>query len=326
MKAAWRDRYGPPHVVSVREVETPAASGSQVLVRVKVAGANRADIDGLRPRWQFIRLFLGLRRPRRPGLGIDLAGVVEAVGPEQARFKVGERVFGELFGIGGRTFAEYALARERELAPIPDWLTNEMAAALPHSGLLALQSLRWRDGSTVGAGERLLVVGASGNVGPYVVQIATARGVHVTAVASGDKLDFVRSLGADELVDYRTTDYTRPAEPYHWIVDVDAHQPMRRWWRALRPGGSYVTLGGPLGLMLSGAWQRPLLRLLTGRRLAMMLWWKPFHPPDVEELLRLVQAGQVVPQVDKVYPLEQVAQALAWLDEGKSRGKVLVVP
>jgi NADPH:quinone reductase-like Zn-dependent oxidoreductase len=324
MRAALRDRYGGPEVVEVRDVEKPAVSGTQALVRVTVAGLNRADIDGLRPRWRFIRLFTGIRRPRRQTLGIDIAGVVEALGPEASRLKVGERVFAELKLYGSGGLAEYVAVPEKDLARIPDSISDEVAAALPHSGALAIQSLRWRDGSTARAGERLLVVGASGNVGPYVVQIAKSRGLHVTAVASGPKLDFVRALGADEAIDYQTTDYTRPAEPYHWIVDVDAHHSPRHWVRALHRGGSYVTLGGTLWLMLAGVLQRPLLRLFTGRRMAVMLWWRPFHRPDVERLLEMVQAGQVKPHIDRVYPLEQVVDALRWLDEGHARGKVLV--
>ncbi|HEY7600398.1 MAG TPA: NAD(P)-dependent alcohol dehydrogenase [Candidatus Limnocylindrales bacterium] len=324
MRAARRDAYGPPRLVTIRDVPRPQPKAGEVLVRVHVAGLNRADIDGLRPRWQFTRLFLGLRRPRHGGMGIDIAGVVEALGPEITKLKVGDRVFGELTLFGSAGFAEYVAARERDLARIPDPLTDEQAAALPHSGVLAMQGLRWRDGSSVGAGERLLVVGASGNVGPYVVQIAKARGVHVTAVASADKLDFVRSLGADEVIDYQTTDYTRPAEPYDWIVDVDAHHPLRRWPAALKPGGSYVAMGGSGLWLLGSLWQRPLLRLLTGKRLALMLWWKPFHAPDVAELLRLVGEGKVEPRIDRVYPLDQVADALAWLDDGRSRGKVLL--
>jgi NADPH:quinone reductase-like Zn-dependent oxidoreductase len=326
VRAALRDRYGGPEVVAVREVDKPVATGSRALVRVTVAGLNRADIDGLRPRWRFIRLFMGLRRPRHRSLGIDIAGVVEQLGPDATDLKVGDRVFAELEMVGSGGLAEYVAVPEKDLERIPDGISDEVAAALPHSGVLALQALRWRDGSAPRAGDRLLVVGASGNVGPYAVQIAKARGLHVTAVASGPKLDFVRSLGADEVIDYRTTDYTRPAEPYDWIVDVDAHQSLRHWVRALQRGGSYVTLGGSGGLIVADLIQWPLLRLSTGRRMAMMLWWKPFHRPDVERLLAMVAAGELRPHIDRVYPLDQVADALRWVDEGHARGKVLVTP
>lgn len=326
MKAAVRDRYGPPEVVRVEEVPTPVPTGDQILVRVRAAGANRADLDGLYPRWQFTRLFVGVRRPRVRGLGIDAAGVVEAVGEAVTRFKPGDRVFAELFWIGDGTFAEYVVASEKHFERIPIDVPDEVAGVLPHSGVLAMQSLRRADGRTVGAEERLLVVGASGNVGPYVVQIAKARGAHVTAVASGEKLDFVRSLGADAVIDYQTTDPTRPAEPYAWIVDVDAHKSILSWRRALRPKGVYVALGGSTGWFLSSLLVMPAIRLASNKRMGLMLGWKPFHRPDVAQLLELVKAGKLTPAIDRRYPLDQVVAALRWIDDGHARGKVLILP
>ena len=212
-------------MVEVREIEKPQPAASEVLVRVEAVSVNRADLDAIVARWFFIRLFFGLRRPRVKRVGLDVAGVVEAVGEEATRFKVGDRVFGDLFSYGSGAFAEYVAAPEKAFAAIPTDMSFEVAATLPHSAVLALQGLRLGNGRAVGQGDRVLVVGASGNVGPFAVQIARSRGAHVTAVASGDKLDFVRSLGANEVIDYRTTDYTRPAQPYDWILDVDAHHP-----------------------------------------------------------------------------------------------------
>lgn len=326
MKAAWRERYGTPDVVEVRELPAPEPSGDQVLVRVRAASVNRADLDGLRPRWAFVRLFAGLRRPRVNLLGIDVAGVVESVGRDVTRFKPGDRVFADLFAYGAGAFADYAVAPAKAFAPIPDDMSFEVAATLPHSGNLAVQGLRRRDGRRVAAGERVLVVGASGNVGPFAVQIAKARGAHVTGVASGDKLDFVRSLGADEVIDYQTTDYTRPAKPYDWIVDVDAHHPLRRWRRALRRGGIYMAMGGSVAWMLSLLVWGPALRLATGRSMGMLLHWKPFAPDDVAELVQLVRSGAVMPHIDRRFSLDEVAQALRWVDDGKARGKVIVLP
>jgi NADPH:quinone reductase-like Zn-dependent oxidoreductase len=327
MKAAVRDRYGPPEVVHIEEVPTPVPTGDQVLVRVRAAGANRADLDGLYPRWQFTRVFLGIRRPRQRRLGIDVAGVVDSAGPDVTRFKPGDRVFAELFIFGGEgTFAEFVCTRQEAFAPIPDGISDEVAAVLPHSGVLAMQSLRRSDGRTLKAGERLLVVGASGNVGPYVVQIAKARGAHVTAVARGQKLDFVRSLGADEVIDYQTADPTRPAQPYDWIVDVDAHHSLWRWRRALKPRGIYIALGGSSRWLLGLLVLAPALRLATSKRMGLMLGWKPFHRPDIEELLRLVAAGRLKPSIDRRFPLDQIVDALRWIEDGKARGKVLIVP
>ncbi|HUG47000.1 MAG TPA: NAD(P)-dependent alcohol dehydrogenase [Candidatus Limnocylindria bacterium] len=326
MRAAWREQYGGPHVVEVREIERPVPAGNQVLVRVHAASVNRADLDGITPRWMFVRLFAGLRRPREQRVGIDVAGVVEAVGESAAVFKIGDRVFADLIRYGSGAFAEYVCAREKAFALVPDDMSFEVAATLPHSAILALQGLRLGNGRIVGKGDRLLVVGASGNVGPFAVQIAKSRGAHVTGVASGDKLDLVRSLGADEVIDYETTDYTRPAQPYDWIVDVDAHHPLRRWRRALTPRGVYLSMGGSGGWLLSMAFWQPALKLATGRTMGLMLHWRPFAPDDVEALKRLVASGVVKPVIDGRYPLEQVVEALRHVDEGRARGKVLVLP
>jgi NADPH:quinone reductase-like Zn-dependent oxidoreductase len=326
MKAAWRDRYGKPaDVVTVREIERPTPTGSQVLVRVEAASVNRADLDGIVPRWFFIRLFAGLRRPRVHRLGLDVAGVVEAVGEEATRFKVGDRVFGDLFAYGMGAFAEYVCVPEKAFLAIPADMSFEVAATLPHSAVLAMQGLRLGNGRTAGPGDRVLIVGASGNVGPFAVQIAKSRGCHVTGVASADKLDFVRSLGADEVIDYRTTDYTRPAQPYDWILDVDAHQPLRRWGRALKPGGVYFAEGGSGGYLLSLFFWQPWLKLTSRKTRGMMLHWKPFNPADVEELERLIASGAVKPAIDRRFTLDQVVEALTNVHEGGSRGKVLVI-
>ncbi|MEA2676992.1 MAG: hypothetical protein QOJ81_1133 [Chloroflexota bacterium] len=326
MKAAWRERYGGPEVVSLRDIPKPTPTGRQVLVRVEASSINRADLDEMLPRWQFLRLFMGLRRPRRKRLGLDVAGVVEEVGEEASRFKIGDRVFGDLFPYGAGAFAEYVCAPEKALAAIPDEVSFEVAATLPHSAVLALQGLRLRNGRTVGHGDRVLIVGASGNVGPFAVHIAKSRGAHVTGVASGDKLDFVRSLGADEVIDYRTTAPTRPAEPYDWILDVDAHHPLRQWRRALKPGGVYAAEGGPARWFLSLLFWQPIMKLTTDKTMGMMLHWKPFNPPDVAELKRLVASGAVKPAIDRRFSLDHVADALTHVHEGHSRGKILVVP
>jgi NADPH:quinone reductase-like Zn-dependent oxidoreductase len=324
MKAARRDRYGGPEVVEVRDVERPTPTADQVLVRVHAASVNRADLDGLGPRWQFIRLFLGLRRPRNHSIGLDVAGVVEAVGPEAPRFKPGDRVFADLFVFGIGAFAEYACAPERAFAPMPSGVSFEEAATLPHSAILALQGLRLRDGRTVGPGDRVLVVGASGNVGPFAVQIAKARGAHVTGVCRTEKIDFVRSLGADEVIDYTKTDYTTTGERYDWILDVDARHSVLRTRRVLRPNGAYVSLGGPLSLLFDGLLLGPLVGKATGRRMGLLTWWKPFKAEDVTTLEELVAAGKLKPAIDRRYPLSEVVDALRWVDEGRARGKVVI--
>jgi NADPH:quinone reductase-like Zn-dependent oxidoreductase len=325
MKVAMRDQYGPPEVVEIRDVDRPTPSADQVLVRVHAASVNRADLDGLYPRWQFIRLFYGLRRPRNRRLGLDLAGVVESVGPNVTRFAPGDQVFGDMFAYGEGTFAEYVCAPEKAFLPMPAGMTFEEAATLPHSAVLALQGLRLRNGRTIKPGDKVLVVGASGNVGPFVVQIAKSLGAEVTGVARTEKLDFVRSLGADHVIDYTTTDYTRGGERYDWIVDVDAHHGILRWRDALRPKGVYAAMGGSGSWLLQALFVGPIASLATGKKMGLMLSWKPFKQEDVETLGQLLAAGTVKPVIDRRFPLSEIVSALRYVDDGHARGKVVII-
>ena len=289
-----------------------------------MASVNRGDLDGLLPKPQFVRLFTGLRAPRIKRIGIDAAGVVEEVGPKVARFKVGDRVFGDLLPFGAGAFAEFVCAPEKAFLPIPDGLSIEDAATLPHSAVLAVQGLRRRNGDTIQPGEKLLIDGASGNVGPFLVQIAKEMGAEVTGVASGDKLDFVRSLGADHVIDYRTIDYTRGKERYDWIVAVDSHHSIFKMSRPLRPNGTYHTMGGTGRSIFGALILGPLIGRLTGKRMGLMLWWKPFRAEDVATITRLIAEGKVRPAIDSRYPLEDVVGALRQVNDGRARGKVLV--
>ena len=325
MKAAIYERYGAPtNVVSVREVDRPEPTGDQVLVRLKAASVNRADLDGLAPRPQFIRLFTGIRSPGTRRIGIDAAGVVEATGPEATRFKVGDRVYGDLFAFGGGALSEFACVPERALRTIPVTMRFEDAATLPHSAVLALQGLRRRDGRTIKAGDKVLVDGASGNVGPFAVQVAKALGAEVTGVCSRGKMDFVRSLGADHVLDYTTTDYTKAAERYDWIVDTDSHHGILAVRRALRPNGVYVSLGGTTWPIVRAMIVGPLLSLFSNRWSGLLLWWKPFNPVDIARMEELIAAGSVTPRIDRTYPLEEVVAALTQVHEGRSSGKVVI--
>ena len=319
-----RDRYGPPEVVEVREVDKPSPTGDEVLVRVHVAAVNRADLDGIIPRWAFVRLFFGLRAPRVKTVGLDVAGVVESVGHDATRFKPGDRVFGDMFAFGNIAFADYACASERAFLPIPHGMDFEVAASLPHSAVLAMQALRTRSGRTIKPGDKVLIDGASGNVGPFAVQIAKAMGAEVTGTSRTEKLDFVRSLGADHAIDYTTTDYTRGTERYDWIVDVDSHKSVLSARRALKRGGVYVTCGGPATRMLGAVVLGTIVGRATGRSMGLLLWWKPFNPDDVARVNQLVADGAVRPAVDSRYPLEDVAAALRQVNDGRARGKVLV--
>ena len=248
MKAAQRDRYGGPDVVEIREVETPVPGEGEVLVRVRAASVNRADLDWLKPRPGFVRLFLGMRRPRDPRMGWDVAGEVESVGQGVTRWQPGDAVMADLANHGGGTFAEYVSAPADAFERIPEGMSFEESSTLPHSAILALQGLRNRKGRTPKAGDRVLVVGASGNVGPFAVQIAKAMGAHVTGVASRSKVDLVREIGADEVLDYESVNYTRSGRRWDWILECDSHYSILSVRRALNPGGTYITLGGETGL------------------------------------------------------------------------------
>ena len=324
MRAARRDRYGPPEVVSVQDVPRPKPEADQVVVRVHTAAVNRADLDGILPRWQFIRLFAGLRVPKVKAVGLDVAGVVEGVGPDVTRFKPGDRVFADLFSFGSGAFAEYACAPDAAFLPIPDGMSFEVAATLPHSAVLALQALRTRSGRTIRPGDKFLIDGASGNVGPFAVQIAKAMGAEVTGTCRTEKLDFVHSLGADHAIDYTTTDYTRERERYDWIVDVDSHHSVFAARHALKAGGVYVTCGGSAASMFGSVFGGAVIGRATGRSLGLLLWWKPFNPDDVARVNRLVAEGAVRPAIDSRFPLEDVVGALRQVNDGRARGKVLV--
>jgi NADPH:quinone reductase-like Zn-dependent oxidoreductase len=325
MKAACADRYGGPDVVKLREVDVPTPAGDQILVRVRAASVNRADLDGLKPKPGFLRLFMGIRAPRNREVGIDAAGIVEAAGPDATRFEVGDAVMTDLFASGRfGAFAEYVCAREKAFEPIPDGMPFEEAATLPHSAVLALQGMRLRDGRTFQPGDQVLIDGASGNVGPFAVQIAKAMGAEVTGVARGDKLDLVRSLGADHVIDYRTTDYTKAGHRYDWIVSVDAHHPIRAVRRALKPNGVYLTMGGTTGTILAALGGSLVMSRFGSKWSGLMLWWKPMHEPDVDRLKEMIAAGSLKPVIDRRYPLEQVVDALSWVEDGHARGKVVI--
>ena len=328
MKAAVRRQYGTVDVIRIADVPKPEPTGDQVLVAVQVASVNRADLDALGPKPGFVRLFMGLRAPRNHGVGIDVAGVVEAVGPAATRFRPGDRVFGDLFSFaeGYGTFAEYALASEKAFLAIPEGVSFETAATLPHSAVLAVQGMRRGNGTTFRPGAKVLVDGASGNVGPFAVQVAKAMGAEVTGVASGEKLDLVRALGADHVIDYRTADYTKGRERYDWIVAVDSHHSIRDVRRALARGGTYVTMGGSTRTIADAMLTGLAASARSDRWSGLMLWWKPFHQPDVERLIELIETGKVAPAIDRTYPLDQAVEALRWVDEGHARGKVLVRP
>ena len=240
MKAIVRDVYGPPDILELRDIEAPTADGDKVLVRVRAAGVNMADVDYLLGRPSFARLLTGVRAPRNRVLGLDVAGTVEAVGPKVVRFRPGDEVFGDLTGYGYGGFAELVCAREAAFAPKPTNLTFEQAATVPQAGVMAVQGLRAR--RRMKAGDLVLINGAGGNIGPFAVQIAKSFGAEVTGVDRTEKLEMLRSIGADHVIDHTVEDVLESDGRYDRILDVAAFRSLRAWRHMLRPRGSYIAI------------------------------------------------------------------------------------
>jgi NADPH:quinone reductase-like Zn-dependent oxidoreductase len=320
MKAILRRTYGPAEVLEFGDVDQPAIKPGEVLVRVRAAGVDRGVWHIMTGLPYLGRLAFGLRRPRNPVLGMDVAGVVEAVGQEVTALRQGDEVFGTCNG----AFAEYAAVREDRCAPKPAGLTFEQAAALPVSAVTALQAVRKQ--GRVQAGQRVLVIGAGGGVGSYAVQIAKASGAHVTGVCSTGKVDLVRSLGADEVVDYTTTDVTESGQRYDVVLDIAGNRPLRQLRRVMTPRGTLVIVGGEGGDRLTGGLDRQfravLLSLVVRQR--MRFFVAVARRPDLETIRELVESGAVRPAVDRTYPLVEAAQAVRDMTEGRVRGKAVV--
>jgi NADPH:quinone reductase-like Zn-dependent oxidoreductase len=320
MRAVVHDRYGPVDRLHVRELELPTIGDHEVLVRVAAAGVDRG-VGHLMTGLPYVtRLVGGLRRPKQPVPGLDLAGTVEAVGRNVTRFTEGDTVFG--VGIG--TFAEYARASEDRLAAVPDGLDLTSAAVLAVTGTTALQAVE--DHGRVTAGDHVLVLGASGGVGTYAVQIARALGAVVTGVAGTDKLDLVRDLGAHRTVDHRTADALDGADRYDVIIDAGGNRRLRDLRRALTPTGTVVIVGGEGGGRWIGGTDRQLRALLwssvSRRRLTTFVASE--DAAHLERLADLVESGRVTPVVDRGFPLERAVEALRHLEDGRARGKVVI--
>ena len=319
MSAVVQDGYGSADVLRSAEIALPSVKDDQVLVRVHAAGLDRGTWHLMTGKPYAVRAVIGLRSPRQPVLGIDLAGVVEAVGAKVTRFSPGD----EVYGMGVGSFAEYAVAKEAKLAPKPGKLSFEQAAVVPISGGTALQALT--DSGHVEAGQRVLVTGASGGVGSYAVQLAKALGAEVTGVASAAKLDLVRSLGADHVLDHAKDDFADGTREYDLIIDVGGSPSVSRLRRALTRKGTAVIVGGEEGGNVTGM-GRQLRALMTspfvGQRLTMCVSRE--RASDLEQLTTLIEAGKVTPSIDRTYPLDQAADAMRHLDAGLVRGKIAI--
>lgn len=315
MKAVVYDRYGPPDVLRVDDVPTPSPAAGQVLVRVAATSVNLSDWECLRGSPLYARLG-GLRSPARRTLGSDIAGWVETVGEGVTRFRPGDEVYGDNLALKGG-FAEYAVAAESALAHKPAELTFAEASTIPQAGAIALQGT---DGAA--AGRRVLVNGAGGGSGSFAIQLAKRLGAHVTGVDNAAKLDFMRSLGADEVIDYRSADFTLPVQPYDLILDLVAHRSVFAYRRALAGGGRYRCVGGSVRALLRVMTVGWIAGRLTGRRMGVLAVKE--GPSQFEPLAELCIAGDVDIHIHRTFGLDDVRDALVHVGEGHALGKVVV--
>jgi len=312
--AIVQDRYGSPDGLQLREITKPVAGNDRVLVRVLAASVNAADWHLMRRLPHLIAILLGKRASRVRGG--DMAGIVEAIGKSVTRFKPGD----EVFGTGRGTFAEYATASEDHLVGKPRNLTFEQAAAIPGAGCTALQGLR--DKANVQPGQRVLVYGAGGGVGTFAVQIAKSLRAHVTAVTSATNVGLVRSIGADEVIDYTTEDFTERGQRYDVLFDIGANRSLADCRRVLTPNGTLLLVGAP-----TGGWaqlSRVLMAQLSREGSKRIAYIARIRRDDLVALKQLVEAGRLSPVIDRQYPLREVPEALRYIGTRQARGKVVI--
>ena len=315
MKAILFTKYGSPDVIQLTEVEKPTPKDHEVLVQIHAAGANPLDWHKMRADPFLVRLGDGLLKPKEPRLGADIAGVIEAVGSHVKEFQPGDEVFGEI-GAGG--FAEYVCVPAKSLVPKPSNVTFAEAAAVPVAALTALQGLR--DTGKLQPGQKVLVNGASGGVGTFAVQMAKALGGEVTAVCSTRNVELVRSIGADHVIDYTQSDFTRTGQKYDLILDAVGNCSVRDYRQALTPQGRCAVAGFTTIARLA---QVILLGARGQQKISTFL-----AQPNQDDLLvikELLESGKVVPVIDRTYPLAQTADAIRYLETSRARGKVVIV-
>ena len=318
MKAIVHTKYGSSDVLQLKEVERPLPEDNEVLIKVQAVSVNRSDWEGLTGSPLYAR-FGGLLKPRYQILGSDIAGRVEMVGRNVSRFQTGDEVFGDTsFRMGG--FAEYVCALEETLELKPTSMTFEEVATIPQGAVIALQGIR--DKGQVQPGQKVLINGAGGGAGMFAVQLAKLYGAEVTGVDNTDKLDFVRSLGADHVIDYTKEDFTQSGQQYDLILAANGYHSLSAYKRALTPKGIYVMAGGSMAqifeAMLLGSWMSK-----TGGKKMGGVSAKP-NQEDLAFMKGLLEAGKVVPVIDRRYPLSETAEALRYLGEGHARGKIVI--
>jgi NADPH:quinone reductase-like Zn-dependent oxidoreductase len=318
MRAVVRTDYGPPDVVRIAEVPKPAPTDNEVLIRVVAASINGSDREGVIGRPAYTRLG-GLRKPRHKILGSDIAGRIEHVGVHIRGLQPGDEVLGEVPGYHSG-FAEYVCAPEHAFVRKPAGLTFEEAAAIPQAGAIALQGIRIQ--GQVRPGQKVLINGAGGAAGSFAVQLAKLDGAEVTGVDHGDKADFLRSLGADHVIDYTKEDFTRRVEQYDLVLDTIAHRSVLACAQALRPNGTYFIAGGAVRVLLGALLLGPWIRRTRGKSVRLLM-----VPQDQKVLLAVTELcaqRTLVPAIDRRYPLSEAREALRYVTEGRQRGKVVI--
>jgi NADPH:quinone reductase-like Zn-dependent oxidoreductase len=321
MKAIVYQKYGSPDVLELKEVDKPAPKEDEVVVKVHAAAANYADWALLTGKPFLVRLMAGgLLKPKNRILGADIAGRVEAVGRNVKQFQPGDEVFGDISECGWGGFAEYVCASENALVLKPASMTFEEVAAVPLAAVTALQGLR--DKGKIQPGQKVLINGASGGVGTFAVQIAKSFGAEVTAVCSTRNLDMARSIAADQVIDYTQEDFTQNGQRYDVIIAANGYHPISDYKRALSPKGIYVVTGGSMTQIFQGMLLGPWLSM-TGSKKMTNQAMKP-NKKDLVFMKELLEAGKVVPVIDRRYTLSEVAEALRYLGEGHAKGKVVI--
>jgi NADPH:quinone reductase-like Zn-dependent oxidoreductase len=320
MKAIVCNKYGPPDVLELKEVEKPIPEDNQVLIKVHAASVNYGNLVLLKGEPLLARLAFGLLKPKYPIPGGDIAGRVEAVGKDVKQFQPGDDVFGDLSGCGWGGFAEYVTVPENALALKPSNISYEEAAAVPMAGVTALQGLR--DKGKIQSGQRVLINGASGGVGTFAVQIAKSFGAEVTGVCSTRNLDILQSIGADFCLDYTKEDFTQKQQSYDLIFGANGYQPISAYKRALSPNGIFVHVGGSGAQMFQVMVQGPWISMTGSKRMGSLL-----QRPNQNDLIfikELLEAGKVKPVIDRSYKLSEVPEAFRYFQEGHAQGKVVI--
>jgi NADPH:quinone reductase-like Zn-dependent oxidoreductase len=322
MKAIVYTKYGSPDVLHLMEVDKPSPKESEVLIKVVASSVNEWDNGLIKGEGLLTRLLGGLFKPKNKILGADVAGIIEAVGSNIKNFKPGDEVFGDIAGAGFGAFAEYVCAPEKMLAKKSPQMSFEQAAALPQAGLLAMQGLRYK--KPVQTGQHLLINGAGGGVGPVALQYAKSFGARVTCVDREEKFEMLRSLGADELIDYRKTDYTKTGKQYDYILDVTARRSISDYRKVLKPGGVFAMIGGSMGGLLAQMMLiQPLLSKFSNKKLGIMGY--QVNREGLDELTSLFEKGIIKSVIDKSFPLEKTADAFRYYEQGNFKGKIVII-